>query len=905
MTEQAAAKLLKVLEKTVSNNPEDQKQALDYLAAAGTENFSIFVQCLSLILRTQQCQSFVRQAAGLQLKNALAAKDIETKHMYLQRWLSLPVNERTEVKGNVLATLGTEPSRPSIAAQCVSAIACAELPTGLWPDVIGILMTNVTNVASGEMLKESSLETLGYVCQDIEAKVLEQQANDILTAIVHGMRKEETSIHVRLAATNALLNSLEFTKRNFSNEQERNIIMQVACETTQSNDLKVKVAALQGLSRIVSLYYGYMDAYMANALFPITIQAIKSEESEVAMQGMEFWSTVAEVEIDLAMEAEEAEEKTQAPENTSRHYMKGACQHLCPILLENMAKHDDDDDDDDWSTSKAAGVCVMLMAQCVGDTILENVMPFLHHIASNDWKYKEAAILAFASVLDGPDRSKLLPLIQQAMPALIDSMQHPKVQVRDTVAFALGRVIESCPDIVNDVSVLESFLPALSTGLTQEPRVAANVCWALVSLVKTAYESATAKGTDASGQPETFNLSQVFGPMITELIKVTDRTDGNQSNLRIAAYEALMELINNSPKDCYSVVQNTTLLMLKKLEQILNMEAAATSANDKAQLLDLQALLCATLQSVVRKMRAEDLPRAGEHIMNGLLQIMARTAVSGLTRNVMEEALIAVSTLIETLGKGFAPYMESLKPYLLRGLGNHEESQVCGAAVGVVTDLCRALEKDIVPHLDQIVELLLGSLQSPRLNRDVKVQIISSFGDIALAIEDQFERYVEVVMRVLGEAQTAAYVSNPDDLDQIDYVDSLRDAILSTYTGIFQGSRPADETNAECVAKARQAISRFAGPMCEMITKCCEMEPVPPSESLMSTASGLIGDLVVLYGSEILPLLNNDKVNNMLNRGRKGKTSKARSVAGWASKEIRKAMNKGQQGQTVDFSFKS
>lgn len=49
-------------------------------------------------------------------------------------------------------------------------------------------------------------------------KVLEQQSNSILTAIVHGMRKEEPSVHVRLAATNALLNSLEFTKKNFGME---------------------------------------------------------------------------------------------------------------------------------------------------------------------------------------------------------------------------------------------------------------------------------------------------------------------------------------------------------------------------------------------------------------------------------------------------------------------------------------------------------------------------------------------------------------------------------------------------------------------------------------------------------------------------------------------------------------
>jgi importin subunit beta-1 len=47
---------------------------------------------------------------------------------------------------------------------------------------------------------------------------LEEKTNEILTAIVHGMKRDETSNHVRLAATNALLNSLEFTRANFEKE---------------------------------------------------------------------------------------------------------------------------------------------------------------------------------------------------------------------------------------------------------------------------------------------------------------------------------------------------------------------------------------------------------------------------------------------------------------------------------------------------------------------------------------------------------------------------------------------------------------------------------------------------------------------------------------------------------------
>lgn len=45
-----------------------------------------------------------------------------------------------------------------------------------------------------------------------------EQSNMILTAIIHGMRSNEPSNHVRLAATTALHNSLEFTRANFDKE---------------------------------------------------------------------------------------------------------------------------------------------------------------------------------------------------------------------------------------------------------------------------------------------------------------------------------------------------------------------------------------------------------------------------------------------------------------------------------------------------------------------------------------------------------------------------------------------------------------------------------------------------------------------------------------------------------------
>lgn len=91
--------------------------------------------------------------------------------------------------------MGTETTRPSSAAQCVASVAVAELPVNQWNTLIGILVSKVVDETSTERTRESALEAIGYICQDIAPEVLETQSNQILTAIIYGMRKVIIPFH--------------------------------------------------------------------------------------------------------------------------------------------------------------------------------------------------------------------------------------------------------------------------------------------------------------------------------------------------------------------------------------------------------------------------------------------------------------------------------------------------------------------------------------------------------------------------------------------------------------------------------------------------------------------------------------------------------------------------------------
>lgn len=850
--------------------------AKNFLEQAASTNIPEFLKALSDVLVDINNSMVARMAAGLQLKNQLTSKDLQVKQQYQQRWLSFSADVREYVKKNVFQSLGTETTRPSSAAQCVAYIGVTELPVGQWMNLMQSLVKNVVAEDSSESLRESTLEAIGYICQDINSDVLEQQSNIILTAIIHGMRKTEPSNHVRLAATNALLNSLEFTKTNFEKPSERNYIMEVVCEATQCSDTQICVAALQCLVKILTLYYQFMESYMAQALFPITLEAMKSDNDQIALQGIEFWSNVSDEEIDLAIETQEAVEAGRPPPRVSRHYARGALQYLVPVLMEKMTKQEEVDDEDDWNPAKSAGVCLMLLATCCENEIVGHVLPFIkENIKSPNWRYRDAAVMVFGSILSGLDKNTLKPLVEQAMPTLIQLMYDTSVTVRDTAAWTFGRICEVIPEAAINDTYLGPLLESLLNGLTNEPRVSANVCWAFVGLSEAAYEAAEAYNDDT---PETYCLSKYFDFIIQKLLETTDRPDGSQANLRSAAYEALMEMIKNSPIDCYFTVQKTTMVILERLNQVLQMESHISSHTDRHQFNDLQSLLCATLQSVLRKVEPSDAPQISDAIMTALLTMFASS--SGKVGGVQEDALMAVSTLVDLLGEHFIKYMDAFKPYLCMGLKNHQEYQVCCTAVGVAGDIFRSLKLKVLPYCDEIMTLLLENLSNPHIHRSVKPQILSVFGDMALSIGTEFKKYLNVVLEMLVQATRVHIDTN--DYDMIDYLNELRESVLEAYTGIIQGLKGMDQTPLPDV-KLMEPHVPFIVEYITLIVQDREL-----SDSSIAISAGLIGDLCAAFGAPLLPLLDNEIIYNLLREGKNSRTSRTKTLSSWATKELRK-----------------
>lgn len=66
-----------------------------------------------------------------------------------------------------------------------------------------------------------------------------------------------------------------------------------------------------------------------------------------------------------------------------------------------------------------------------------------------------------------------------------------------------------------------------------------------------------------------------------------------------------------------------------------------------------------------------------------------------------------------------------------------------------------ALSSAVIPYCDEIMTVLLENLSNNEVHRLVKPQILSVFGDVALAVGNKFSKYLEVVLQTLREASNA------------------------------------------------------------------------------------------------------------------------------------------------------
>ncbi|KAG6011157.1 hypothetical protein E4U43_008490 [Claviceps pusilla] len=865
----SSSEINQVLANSLSPDANLRNTAEQQLSQAAESNFPLYLATLVQELANDQADASIRVAAGLALKNAFTARDFARLQELQTKWLQQTDEEtKTRVKQLTLQTLSSDNTQAgNAAAQVISSIAAIELPRNQWTDLMPFLVKNVTDGADHQ--KQASLTAIGYICESPDSELrlaLISHSNAILTAVVQGARKEETSTEVRLAAITALGDSLEFVSSNFKHEGERNYIMQVVCEATQADDSRIQQGAFGCLNRIMALYYENMRFYMEKALFGLTILGMKSDDEDVAKLAVEFWSTVCEEEYSI--EDDNAQVESHDQMRPFYNFARVAANEVVPVLLTLLTKQDEDAADDEYNISRAAYQCLQLYSQAVGATIITPVLQFVEaHLRSEDWRYRDASVSAFGAIMEGPDEKVLDPIVKQALPILITMMDDENLQVKDSTAFTLGRVTYACAEAIDPAQHLPTLIESLFKGLLSNAKMAPSCCWALMNLAER-----FAGDFGVASNP----LTPHFNQAVSTLLDVTARQDA-ETSVRTAAYEVLNVFVQNAATDSLQAIASLSDVINKRLEETVSLQSQVVSVEDKITLEEMQNSLCTVLQAIISRLD-KDIISQGDRIMQTLLQIL--NSVGGKS-SVPEAVFGTISALSTAMEEDFGKYMDAFSPFLYNALGNQEEPSLCSMAIGLVSDITRSLGERSQPFCDNFMNYLLNNLRSPSLSNQFKPAILQCFGDIAGAIAGHFETYLSVVATVLEQAATVT--ATPDGpIEMVDYVISLREGIMDAWGGIIGAMKASNKT---------QILQQYVPTIFNLLGQIAN--DTLRSESLMRASMGVIGDLADAYpNGELVEAFRQDWLTAMIKETKTNRDFASRTIetARWAREQVKRQL---------------
>ena len=745
---------------------EERREAEAYLENLKEQDYGQYMLglCSELVAGPEEV---AREMAGLNLKLLLDAQDPVTKMKHAQRWRGLAEETRMTIKNGLFDTLGSPDWSAGKTAAIVSAkIAAIELPEGAWPGLIAALLENMTRTDAN--LQRATLTCLGYICEGVSPDVLAEESDDILTAIISGMEDTVTDDTIRLAATRALNNALEFITGPFEEEQDRNYIMTVVCSATQSENVQIRRSAMEFLVKIASFFYHLLAPYM-EVVYQLTFEAIRTDPRPSALQAIEFWSSICEEEILLNADEKKMRARNERPEQVSANYVLSILGELVELLTSTMCRQEEDQQPSTWNISMAAGTCLNLVAKAVGDPVIEEAMKFIGaNIEGETWREVEASLFAFGSILEGVTSAAIAPLISSGLPTFAPLMSSDVLLIAESASWTIGCICKYHADAI-DSAHGSALLQAINEGMSGPPRVAASCCWALNNLAE----------SYADPESSTYALSPFYNDLMGTLLAVSVRDDAFEGNLRVAAYTTISMMVETSADDCIEDVSSAFMILMERLRETL-MTKVATEDEDRARS-DLQALICSTLQSVIERVEEGITPHA-EALMELFMGVFNCNETS-----IHEEALIACGALIRAIDEEFANYMEMFFPVLTTAIANYHEASTCRVAIGIAGDCCRALDDGMVHFADDLVSLVLANLNSDDLPDSVKPVTLSLFGDIALAIESNYEPYVQATMGLLCQASEVTVDTRYPAL--VDYANELRYNVLEGFTGIIQGLR--------------------------------------------------------------------------------------------------------------------
>ena len=613
------------------------------------ENYGEFCRALAVLVSEESRDPNARMFAALYFKNTLQGQSTTTQTEKHDRWKALAADIRQDIKDKMMhALLHTADKALSQAiSNAASEIAVVELPFKEWPSFVTQLQI-ISNPQVQEEIKIAALRCLGYTLERL-ALVEEMVPNipeiepslvdGMLTSIVDGTQTDKSEF-MRHEAVKALKNSLYYIRKNMDNKAERDIIMKSVGEACCAQTEETRVLALSCLDIICETYYELLGDYMTH-IYNLTTAAIKDDPNEDSkMAAIEVWSTLANVEQDLLYTERQLQALGLPPERPPcPNYIAAASEHLMPLLLHILTKVEDDADEETWSLQASAANCIELIGLTIEHEILKYVIPFVQqHIQSPDWHARDAAIVAFMSILEGSPTAQLGMYVVQSLEVMVNAFNDPSPVVQSSAVHCVGKMCLLHLEALQDTMV-HQILQAFLAKLPDRPSMAGRCCTGIFNI-------ATAVGKQYEVPPDSNVLSVAMMQLMQALLQQSDRGDAAEANLRVSSMSAAAALVSASAMDAQPIFRELLPHIIGRMDAVLNTNAISQSDKDVRE--QVLGCLCGLFQTLYQRMNKADVMPFTNQVMTLLLKVLQVNSAA-----CHEESLLAIGAVAATVEEDF------------------------------------------------------------------------------------------------------------------------------------------------------------------------------------------------------------------------------------------------------------
>ena len=838
-------------------DPNQRNIGMKALNDLAQQNLSSFLTNLGTILSNESKDSKIRQLSAILIKNSLLYSED-----YRKKWKTeISKEEKDNIKLLILSTLASsQKSIRTMAGTVISSICKIDTPiTETWPDLLPSLTNNAFNEDIN--MKLSAIETLGYVCEELNTKSIDSANVDkIMNALIQNLIKGENNKQVILQLLKALSYAIRLAQKNFENKNERNIIMnsifQIGDKYQTDEDVIEKIAMLFIEMLSISSYYDYIEEFFLQIMkFSFGIfEKYKEDNEKLALFALEIICSVGDEEVTRSnneiINLTKIGNNNYMIERKSKGYFMKISNELQKLIEQNV-KLPDDDNEDTWNISNACLKILNLMSQLADSNTMkkfyDNLSKEIKANTNNSTNPSQNNInllnnrakiwLLLGSCVGRGNIAELARLLNSNIYLIFEDIrQNKSMHLKKSASYIILKVTKEIPKIF-DSGRLGKIIELLSTEIkaSQDNIYMANLCRSLQNIIKCFGDLETNKSSSA--------ISPYFETIFSNLFVGAEQDIKNyksSAKTTLSRFMAIGTLIEYSSHDKQVQISEIIKRFLIEIETTQNnIEPMLNAGIDKETIFQIQEYYYSLLQKLFNKYKTKIDINFADKIW------LLTEALFKYRQTVFDEANLAMSALARNMGNSFESIFKKYYPYIEYSINSYSNNSLSKSGLVSLMHCIISVESNI-DKTEDIIKTLIGVCNSNEVEKKNKTIAISIIGYVVIYEGNNFSKYLDPVMKLLfSAAQMGFNLGYNIDEDLIEFVKTLRFQLIQTFTCLEMTFNN----------KENNILTQYMKDIFEFLKSCINDTKIQNLEILKSILS-LINDLFGIYGAQFKELCN-------------------------------------------------